>query len=126
MDSNRKILVADDESHILNVVSLKLRNAGFTVLTARDGQEAYDLAAAEKPDLLITDHHMPQLTGVELCRKLKASAETAQIPAIMLTARGYSMEPGDTETSGIRQVISKPFSPRQLLAAVNDVLGIAA
>lgn len=124
--NEKKILVADDESHILNVVSLKLRNAGFNVITARDGQEAYDLANAEHPDLLITDFHMPQLSGIELCKKLKESQQTSSIPAIMLTARGYNLEPGDTEESGIRQMISKPFSPRQLLTAVNEVLGIAA
>ena len=122
----KTILVADDESHILNVVSLKLRNAGFRVITARDGQEAFELANAEKPDLLITDYHMPQMSGIELCRKLRESAETASIPAIMLTARGYAMEAGDTEESGIRHVISKPFSPRQLLSVVNDVLALAA
>lgn len=122
----KTILVADDESHILNVVSLKLRNAGFNVLTARDGQEALDMAAAERPDLLITDYHMPQLSGIELCRKLKEAAATASIPAIMLTARGYNLESIDTENSGIRQLISKPFSPRQLLSAVNEVLGMAA
>ncbi len=124
--SEKTILVADDESHILNVVSLKLRNAGFKVITARDGQEAYELANTEKPDLLITDYHMPQMSGIELCRKLKESDATAKIPAIMLTARGYSLEPGDTEQSGINQLISKPFSPRQLLTAVNEVLGLAA
>jgi len=63
MGTNKKILVADDESHILHVVSLKLRNAGFQVVTARDGQEALELAQQEMPDLLITDYHMPQLSG---------------------------------------------------------------
>jgi len=120
--SERKILVADDESHILHVVSLKLRNAGFKVVTARDGQEAYDLAGAEKPDLIITDYHMPNLSGIELCRRLKQNATTASIPAIMLTARGYHLEPHDTEQSGILRMLSKPFSPRQLLATVNEVL----
>lgn len=120
--SERKILVADDESHILHVVSLKLRNAGFKVVTARDGQEAYDLAGAEKPDLIITDYHMPNLSGIELCHKLKQDAATSGIPAIMLTARGYHLEPHDTEKSGILRMLSKPFSPRQLLATVNEVL----
>src|SRR5690349_3294999 len=124
--TDKKILVADDESHILNVVSLKLRNAGFTVVTARDGQEALELAQQEKPDLLITDYHMPQLSGIELCHKLKQDAATSMIPAIMLTARGYSLEPGDTERSGILEMLSKPFSPRQLLSTVEKVLGIAA
>jgi|SRR4051812_6895783 CheY-like chemotaxis protein len=118
----KTILVADDESHILNVVSLKLRNAGFRVVTARDGQEAFEMAQAEKPDLLITDYHMPQLSGIELCQKLKQDPATSSIPAIMLTARGYQLEPSDTEQSGILRMLSKPFSPRQLLTTVNEVL----
>lgn len=124
--NEKKILVADDETHILNVVSLKLRNAGFTVVTACDGQEALELAQQEHPDLLITDYHMPQLSGIELCQKLKQDPATSMIPAIMLTARGYSLEPGDTERSGILEMLSKPFSPRQLLTTVEKVLKIAA
>lgn len=124
--SAKTILVADDESHILHVVSLKLRNAGYTVVTARDGQEAYELAHQQHPDLLITDYHMPQLSGIELCQKLKEDPATSMIPAIMLTARGYQLESNDTERSGILRMLSKPFSPRQLLATVNEVLEKAA
>jgi two-component system phosphate regulon response regulator PhoB len=119
---SKTILVADDETHILHVVSLKLRNAGYRVVTARDGQEAFELAEQEKPDLIITDYHMPQLSGLELCQKLKQKASTSGIPAIMLTARGYHLDPEDTEKSGILRMLSKPFSPRQLLATVNEVL----
>ena len=118
----RTILVADDETHILNVVSLKLRNAGYEVLTASDGQEALDLARERHPDLLITDFHMPVLSGLELCRRLKQDPRTAGIPAIMLTARGYHLDEQDTRTSGIRRMLSKPFSPRHLLLAVNEVI----
>src|SRR3954463_6231693 len=124
--ASKTILVADDESHILHVVSLKLRNAGFKVVTARDGQEAFELAHQEKPDLIITDYHMPELSGLELCRKLKQDAATQDIPAIMLTARGYHLEPHDTEQSGILRMLSKPFSPRHLLATVHEVLSNAA
>ena len=124
MTQQRTILVADDESHILHVVSLKLRNAGFRVLTAHDGQEALDVAMAERPDLLITDYHMPQLSGLELCRRLKQHPSTQGIPKIMLTARGYHLEPQDTEQSGILRMLSKPFSPRHLLATVHEVLGV--
>ncbi len=91
MLNNKTILVADDESHILNVVSLKLTNAGFTVFTAVDGQEALELATAQRPDLLITDYHMPQLSGLELCQRLRQNPATAGIPTIMLTAR---VQPG--------------------------------
>ena len=125
-NAGKTILVADDESHILHVVSLKLRNAGFRVVTARDGQEAFEMAQAEHPDLVITDYHMPQLSGIELCRKLKQDPTTQNIPAIMLTARGYHLEPHDTEQSGILRMLSKPFSPRHLLATVNEVLSNAA
>ena len=124
--ASKTILVADDESHILHVVSLKLRNAGFRVVTARDGAEALEMAQAEHPDLLITDYHMPQLSGLELCQRLKADPATSAIPAIMLTARGYHLEPQDTERSGILRMLSKPFSPRHLLATVNEVLAQAA
>jgi CheY-like chemotaxis protein len=116
------VLIADDETHILNVVSLKLRNAGYQVLTARDGQEALELAQQNHPDLLITDYHMPALSGIELCRRLKQDPRTSDIPAIMLTARGYHLEEQDTATSGIRQMLSKPFSPRHLLLTVAEVL----
>jgi CheY-like chemotaxis protein len=124
--SAKKILVADDESHILHVVSLKLRNAGYEVLTAADGQEALELAISQRPDLLITDYHMPQLSGLELCQKLKHDPATAGIPTIMLTARGYDLDPKDTRDSGILRMLSKPFSPRALLTTVNEVLLEAA
>jgi DNA-binding response OmpR family regulator len=122
----KTILVADDETHILNVVSLKLTNAGFRVICARDGQEAWEMAQAEKPDLLITDYHMPHLSGMELCQKFRDDSVLCKTPAIMLSARGYHLEQKDTEESGILMMISKPFSPRQLLAAVDEVLKSAA
>lgn len=125
MSTTKKILVADDESHILHVVSLKLTNAGYSVVTAGDGQEAYEMATAERPDLLITDYHMPQLSGLELCQKLRQSEGTSGIPTIMLTARGYSLDSGDMEENGILRMLSKPFSPRALLATVNEMLGMS-
>ena len=76
--------------------------------------------------MLITDYHMPQLSGLELCQRLKQDPATNGIPAIMLTARGYHLEPHDTEESGILRMLSKPFSPRHLLATVNEVLEMAA
>ena len=118
----KKILVADDESHILHVVSLKLRNAGFTVVTACDGQEALELAQQENPDLIVIDYQMPHLSGVEVCQRLKQKEATNRIPAILLTARGYDLDLAVTQASGIVRILSKPFSPRQLLATVNEIL----
>lgn len=118
----KRILVADDEAHILHVVSMKLRNAGFEVMTAADGEEALELCAAERPDLLITDYQMPFLSGLELCMQLRACPETQDIPAIMLTARGFDIEPGEMAQAKISAVLAKPFSPREVLKKVNELL----
>jgi DNA-binding response OmpR family regulator len=124
--NKKTVLVADDESRIRNVLSLKLRNAGFRVLTAADGTEALMLALAEKPDLLITDYQMPRLSGLELCRRMRQNPATSQTPAILLTARGYELGRDDTAESGILRTIGKPFSPRQLVLVVNELLtGVA-
>lgn len=118
-----RVLVVDDEAHITHVVSLKLRNAGFDVRTAGDGEEALELATSDPPDLLITDLQMPYLSGLELCVKLKAHAATAALPAIMLTARGHALTATDLQNTNIRLVMSKPFSPRQILEKVEEILG---
>ncbi len=121
--AHETILVADDEAHITHVVALKLRNAGYTVLTASDGEEAFELATAHKPDLIITDLQMPYLTGLELCARLRKSVATSTIPAIMLTARGHALANADLERTNVRLVLSKPFSPRAILGEVQRLLG---
>src|SRR5438874_8098941 len=108
------ILVVDDEVHILHVVSLKLKNAGYEVITAENGEEAYEAAVAQKPDLVITDFQMPYMTGLELCQKLKATEATRTTPALMLTARGFSLASEYIEQTNIAGVVSKPFSPREI------------
>jgi len=118
----KRILVADDEAHILHVVSLKLRNAGFEVTTAMDGEEALELCKAEPPDLLITDFQMPILSGLELCKSLRRDERTRVIPTIMLTAKGFDIESADMAEAGISEVLAKPFSPRELLEKVNHLL----
>ena len=120
--NQRTILVADDETHILNVVSVKLRNAGYRVITAEDGQEALDRALAELPDLIITDYQMPYLSGVELCSRLRAEPATRDVPVILLTARGFGISQDDLEVENIKRVILKPFSPREVSACVSDLL----
>lgn len=119
---NQRVVVADDEAHIRNVVSMKLRNAGFEVLTAMDGEEAMELCAAEGPDLLITDYQMPYMSGLELCQELRSRDETRGIPAIMLTARGFDLEPEEMSAAGIVAVLAKPFSPREVLGKVQELL----
>jgi two-component system, OmpR family, alkaline phosphatase synthesis response regulator PhoP len=119
------ILIADDESHILHVVHLKLTNAGYDVVTAGDGEEALELALDRLPDLVITDYQMPHLNGLDLCRRLKSEAKTALVPALMLTARGASLSDDEVRGTNIAGVLSKPFSPREILVRVRELLGAA-
>ena len=121
-DSQPSILIADDESHIVHVVSLKLRNAGYRVLTARDGEEALEVALRERPDLVVTDYQMPYMTGLEVSIKLKEHEATKSVPILMLTARGFSLEGEDLERTNIADVVSKPFSPREVLNRVQQMI----
>ena len=120
----KHILVVDDDSSVLDVLTRAL--VGYRMSIARDPDEALHVASNfGSLDLLITDYHMPQLSGLELCQRLKQDPNTSMIPAIMLTARGYHLEPRDTQESGILRMLSKPFSPRHLLATVNEVLELS-
>ena len=121
---SRRILVIDDEAHIVQVLSLKLQNAGFEVLTATDGEEGFEIALKQQPALVITDFQMPYMTGLELCRALAAEPATARIPVIILTARGYALEPEDLVIGNIRDVLNKPFSPRAIVELINRILGV--
>ncbi len=117
-----RILVVDDEAHILHVLSLKLRNAGYDVRTAADGEEAFETATDDPPDLIITDFQMPYMTGLELCQALAKQESTASVPLLILTARGYALDDEDLRINGIKGVISKPFSPRAILQLVEKTL----
>jgi two-component system alkaline phosphatase synthesis response regulator PhoP len=117
-----RVLVVDDEAHILHVLSLKLRNAGYEVVTAVDGEDGYELAGQHVPDLIITDFQMPYMTGLELCRALATNGPTAHIPVLILTARGYALEDEDLAIGNIKGVLSKPFSPRAVLQLVKETL----
>ena len=119
---NHRILIVDDERHILQVLSLKLRNAGYEVVAAEDGEEAMEIVFRDGPDLVITDFQMPYMTGLELCQAMAVDDRSKNIPVIMLTARGYSLDDGDLRTGNIRHVIHKPFSPRAILDQVNAML----
>ena len=122
---SKTIVAADDEAHILHVLSRKLKNGGYRVVTAMDGEEALELCLSEDPDLLITDYQMPIMSGLELCRALRSHEGARRIPAIMLTARGFDIEPEEMIEAGISAVITKPFSPRALLRRVDEMLGVS-
>ena len=118
----RKVLVVDDEVHIVNVVAVKLRNNDYEVITAEDGQEGFDLACEHAPDIIVTDFQMPVLTGLELIEKLRANESTKDIPVIMLTARNFSIDDGKKDELMISSCLPKPFSPRELLKSIEDIL----
>jgi len=120
-----KILVADDEAPIANVVAMKLRNAGLEVIVAMDGLEAYELAIVERPDFMITDLQMPGMSGLELCARLSAELEGG-IPTILLTAKGFELSAESVRELPVRRIMTKPFSPRELLAQVQELLGLLA
>ncbi len=120
--SAAKILVCDDEPHIVLVVATKLKNAGYEVFTGADGEEALNLALRHKPDIIVTDYQMPRLSGLELCVKLRQLPETRAIPVIMLTARGFSLGEQELKDTNIFKVLPKPFSPREVLQTVQELL----
>lgn len=118
----RKALVVDDEIHIVQVVAIKLRNNGYDVTTAENGEVGLELAGQIKPDIIITDFQMPIMTGLEMVENLRKQPETADIPVIMLTARGFAIEEEKREDLKISAFLSKPFSPREVLKTIEDIL----
>jgi two-component system phosphate regulon response regulator PhoB len=117
-----KVLVADDEIHIIHVVAIKLRNNGYEVIAANNGAEAYDLACREKPDIVVTDYQMPVMTGLELIAKLREDERTKEIPVVLLTARSFAVSQEQQESLGVASCLSKPFSPKELLKTIQDIL----
>ncbi|HUU93368.1 MAG TPA: response regulator [Phycisphaerae bacterium] len=122
---NWTVLVADDDAFITNVVARKLQNAGLEVIVAMDGREAYEQATAQRPDFLITDLQMPVMSGLELCARLTAELPEP-IPTILLTAKGFEIDPNAIGSLPILHVMTKPFSPRELLANVQAALTVGA
>ena len=118
----KKILVVEDEIHIVHVVAIKLRNNGYEVITAANGAEAFDLACSEKPDVVVTDLQMPVMTGLELVEKIRQNQKIKDIPVILLTARNFAIEDKQQEDLRISDCLSKPFSPKELLRSIQDIL----
>jgi len=120
--TGNKVLIADDEIHIIHVVAIKLRNNGYEVIAANNGAEAYDLACREQPDIVVTDYQMPFVTGIELIEKLRANELTKNTPVILLTARSFAISEELQESLGVEECLSKPFSPKELLKTIQDIL----
>ncbi|MEI6872254.1 MAG: response regulator, partial [Verrucomicrobiota bacterium] len=118
----KKILVADDEPDVLDLVALNLQRAGFDVLKADDGEQALRLARDEMPALLVLDLMMPGLSGLEVTKLLKQSPQTARIPVVMLTAKADEVDRIVGLELGADDYVTKPFSPREIVLRVQSVL----
>jgi two-component system, OmpR family, alkaline phosphatase synthesis response regulator PhoP len=120
---SKRIILCDDEIHILRAAEFKLKRAGYDVELSNDGEEGWEAIQRQIPDILITDCQMPRLSGIELVRRMRNDPKTADIPVFMLTAKGYELSPQLIHDElRIIRIISKPFSPRELLQYVDSLL----
>lgn len=118
-EAGLKILIADDDGDLLDILAFSLRREGFEVVSARDGREALARVAAEQPDLVVLDVTMPELDGFEVCRRLRRESS---IPIIMLTARGEDENIVLGLDIGADDYVTKPYSPRELIARVRALV----
>jgi len=118
----KKILLVDDEPHIVIMLENRIRQAGFEVITASDGQTGLEKARKEKPDLIILDVMLPKLDGYKVCRMLKFDEKYKHIPIIMFTARAQEEDKKMGETVGADGYITKPFEPQVLLGKIKELL----
>jgi DNA-binding response OmpR family regulator len=117
-----KIVIAEDEPDIRDLIAFTLRFAGYEVVTGSNGEEGYELTRKEKPDLVMMDVRMPKMTGYEACKKIKADPEIAHIPVIFLSAKGQETEISSGLDSGAEEYLLKPFAPDQLTERIRAVL----
>ncbi|HZD55208.1 MAG TPA: response regulator [Anaerolineales bacterium] len=117
-----KILIAEDERDIRDLITFTLRFAGYEVIAATNGQEAFELAGQEMPDLVLMDVRMPRMTGYEACKRIKSEENTRRIPVVFLSAKGQEAEVNAGMEAGAEEYILKPFSPDELTEQVRLIL----
>lgn len=117
-----KILIAEDEKDIRDLIAFTLRFAGNDVTLASDGAEALAMARSVSPDLVMLDVRMPKLTGYDVCRALKADAELNAVPVVFVSAKGQENEIEEGYSVGAARYILKPFTPDLLVETVNELL----
>jgi DNA-binding response OmpR family regulator len=122
-DQEPLVLVADDDEDIRSLVTFRLERAGYRVVTATDGEHALSLALEHSPDLAVLDVMMPRLDGYELTRRLREHEATKEMPVILLTARAQEADVERGFEVGADDYIRKPFSPQELRARVQAILG---
>ena len=115
--SGKRILVVDDERHIVRLIEVNLQRAGYEVIKAYNGREALEKARSENPDVVVLDAMMPGMDGFAVLKNLKADPATAHIPVIMLTTKGQD-EDAVRDLPGVHCYLCKPFSPMDLLDSI--------
>lgn len=118
----RKVIVIDDEPFILMMIEDKLKKAGIQVIALRESKNALSVIRREKPDLVILDWMMPEVSGIDICRALKSDVELKDTPVFLLTAKGQDTDKQIGLQCGASMYITKPFSPKALLEVVNNVM----
>jgi two-component system phosphate regulon response regulator PhoB len=118
-----KVVVIDDEPFILMMIEDKLKKAKIDVVALRESRRALDVIRKEMPELIILDWMMPELSGIELCKLIKADPGLKDIPIFMLTAKGQDSDEQLGFQSGVSRYITKPFSPKSLLEMVQETIG---
>jgi CheY-like chemotaxis protein len=117
-----KILVAEDEPDIRELMTFMLRFAGYEVVAASNGEDAVHLAGRELPDLVIMDVRMPRMTGYDACRMIKTNPELRDVPVVFLSAKGQDSEIKSGIEAGAEAYLLKPFSPMELTNRVRSIL----
>ena len=120
-----KILIVEDERDIRDLIAFTLKFAGYDVLTAAHGEEAFQIAVKELPDMVLTDVRMPKMTGYELCKLIKAEPTLQHVPVVFLSAKGQEAEVQAAVAVGATEYLLKPFAPDQLTRKVAEILARA-
>jgi DNA-binding response OmpR family regulator len=119
----KKLLIVDDEEGVRALVRMTLDNGAYQIIEASEGLEALDLAREYRPDLVLLDVMLPDVSGMDVCRKIKDDPELASTTVVMLTARAQTSDVGDAEEAGADGYFTKPFSPIALTRKVESILG---
>ena len=119
----RRVLLAEDNPALAQVIKFNLERAGYEVIVVLDGREAWQAMQQEAFDVLVSDQQMPEMTGCELCARMRTMDTHKQTPAVLLTAKCLELDHSRLESAlGVARVLGKPFSPRQLVETVGQLL----
>jgi len=119
----KKILVVDDEPHIVKLVEMRLKASGYDVISSHDGRQCLDMVRSEKPDLIILDLMLPSLNGYEVCHALRSDPVHKNIPIVMLSAKGKFNDMKTGLEKGVDAYVAKPFKTETLLGILKGLLG---